>query len=50
MNYYPLTTNTLTKNDKNLAISVIKSGKITRESAIKVEDYFKINLIDTFIS
>ncbi len=42
MNYYPLTTNTLTKNDKNLAISVIKSGKITRGIYNKkVEDYFK---------
>ena len=39
--YYPLTTNTINKEDKNLAIKVIKSGNITRGYYNKsVEQYF----------
>ena len=41
MNYFPLTTNTLSKADKKLAIDVIKSGNITRGNYNKlVEQYF----------
>ena len=41
MNYYPLTTNTLTTSDKNNAIKVIKSGNITRGKYNKeVERFF----------
>ena len=41
MMYYPLTTNTINKEDKNLAIGVIKSGNITRGYYNKsVEQYF----------
>ena len=41
MNYFPLTTNTLSKEDKKLAINVIKSGNITRGNYNKlVEQYF----------
>ena len=41
MNYYPLTTNTLTTLDKNNAINVIKSGNITRgKYNIEVERFF----------
>ncbi len=41
MNYYPLTSNTLTTIDKNNAIKVIKSGNITRgEYNLKVEKFF----------
>ena len=41
MNYFPLTTNTLSNEDKKLAIDVIKSGNITRGNYNKlVEQYF----------
>ena len=38
MNYFPLTTNTLSKADKKLAIDVIKSGNITRGNYNKLND------------
>ena len=47
MNYYPLTTNTLTALDKHNAIKVIKSGNITRgKYNLEVEKFFAINLND----